>query len=86
MCSICKKSEILAEINNIQPVIKELRKYDKYCKNIKDRSKSMQNNLDTFDKDIQKEKDNLGHDDLNCLFNNIILPRAATATAGAASR
>ena len=26
------KSEILAEINNIQTVIKELRKYDKYCK------------------------------------------------------
>ena len=52
------KSEILAEINNIQPVIKELRKYDKYCKNIKDRSESMQNNLDNFDKDIQKEKDN----------------------------
>ena len=25
------KSKILAEINNIQPVIKELRKYDKYC-------------------------------------------------------
>jgi hypothetical protein len=52
------KSEILAEINNIQPVIKELRKYDKYCKDIKDRSESMQNNLDNFDKDIQKEKEN----------------------------
>ena len=48
----------LAEINNIQPVIKELRKYDKYCKDIKDRSESMQNNFDNFDKDIQKEKDN----------------------------
>ena len=52
------KSEILAEINNIQPIIKELRKYDNYCKDIKDRSESMQNNLDNFDKDIQKEKDN----------------------------
>lgn len=52
------KSEILAEINNIQPVIKELRKYDKYCKNIKDRSESIQNNLNNFDKDTQKEKDN----------------------------
>ena len=52
------KSAILAEINNIQPVIKELRKYDKYCKDIKDRSESMQNNLNNFDKDIQKEKDN----------------------------
>ena len=53
-----QKSEILAEINNIQPVIKELRKYDKYCKDIKDRSESIQNNLNDFDKDIQKEKDN----------------------------
>ena len=53
-----QKSEILAEINSIQPVIKELHKYDKYCKDIKDRSESMQNNLDNFDKDIQKEKDN----------------------------
>ena len=52
------KSEILAEINSIQPTIKELRKYDKYCKDIKDRSESIQNNLDNFDKDIQKEKDN----------------------------
>lgn len=52
------KSEILAKINNIQPVIKELRKYDKYCKDTKDRSESMQNNLDNFYKDIQKEKDN----------------------------
>lgn len=52
------KSEILAEINNIQPVIKELRKYDKYCKYIKDRSESIQNNLNNFDKDTQKEKDN----------------------------
>lgn len=50
------KFEILAEINNIQPVIKELRKYDKYCKDIKDRSESMQNNLDNFDKAIQKRK------------------------------
>ena len=53
-----QKSEILAEINSIQPVIKELHKYDKYCKDIKDRSESIQNNLDNFDKDIQKEKDN----------------------------
>lgn len=78
------KSEILAEINNIQPVIKELRKYDKYCKDIKDRSESMQNNL--LIKIYKKKKTILGHNDLNCLFNNIILPRAATATAGAASR
>lgn len=53
-----QKSEILAEINSIQPTIKELRKYDKYCKDIKDRSESIQNNLNNFDKDMQKEKDN----------------------------
>ena len=35
---------------------------------------------------VKEKKTILGHDDLNCLFNNIILPRAATATAGAASR
>ena len=28
------KSKILSEINDIQPKIKELRKYDKYCKSI----------------------------------------------------
>ena len=52
------KSKILAEINDIQPKIKELRKYDKYCKDIKERVKSMQDNINNFDKDIQKEKDN----------------------------
>ena len=52
------KSEILAEINSIQPTIRDLRKYDKYCKDIKTRSESIQNNLDNFDKDMQKEKDN----------------------------
>ena len=52
------KSEILTEINDIQPQIKELRKYDKYCKNIEECSKNIQNNLNNFDKDIQKEKDN----------------------------
>ncbi len=52
------KSKILAEINNIQPKIKELRKYNKYCKSIKERAKSMQDNINNFDKDIQKEKDN----------------------------
>ena len=53
-----QKSEILAKINSIQPTIRDLRKYDKYCKDIKDRSESIQNNLNDFDKDIQKEKDN----------------------------
>ena len=52
------KSKILDEINNIQPSIKELRRYDKFCKDIKDRLESIQNNLNHFDKDIQKEKDN----------------------------
>lgn len=52
------KSEILTEINDIQPKIKELRKYDKYCKDIFERSETMQSNLNNFDKDIQKEKDN----------------------------
>ena len=52
------KSEILAEINSIQPTIKKFRKYDNFCKEIKKRSESIQNNLNNFDKDIQKEKDN----------------------------
>lgn len=53
------KSKILNEINNIQPKIIELRKYDKYCKDIFERSETMQNNLNNFDKDMQKEKDNI---------------------------
>ena len=53
------KSKIIAEINDIQPKIKELRKYDKYCKDIFERSESIQNNLNNFDKDMQKEKDNI---------------------------
>lgn len=52
------KSEILAEINDIKPKIKELRTLDNYCKEIKKRSKSIQDNLNNFDIDIQKEKDN----------------------------
>ena len=53
-----KQTRILAEINDIQPKIKELRKYDKYCKEITKRAEGIQNNLNNFDKDIQKEKDN----------------------------
>ena len=45
----------LTEINNIQPKIKELRKYDKYCEDIFERSESIQNNLNNFDKDMQKD-------------------------------
>ena len=52
------KSKILAEINDIQPNIKELNKYDKYCKEVTKRVEGIQNNLNNFDKDIQKEKDN----------------------------
>lgn len=53
-----KKNEILDEINDIQPKIKELYKYDTYCKEITKRAEGIQNNLNNFDKDIQKEKDN----------------------------
>ena len=53
-----KQTQILAEINDIQPKIKELYKYDKYCKEITKRAECIQNNLNNFDKDIQKVKDN----------------------------
>lgn len=53
-----KKSEILAEIDSIQPKIKELRKLDNYCKEIRKRSESMRDNLNNFDKDLQNERDN----------------------------
>ena len=53
-----KQTQILAEINAIKPKIIELRKYDKYCKEIIKRAEDIQNNLNNFDKDIQKEKDN----------------------------
>ncbi|MBD9105828.1 hypothetical protein EGW03_05070 [bacterium] len=52
------KSEILTEINDIQPKIKELRKYDKYCKDIFERSGTMQSNLNNFDKVVNNEKEN----------------------------
>lgn len=53
-----KKNKIFAEINDLQPKIKELYKYDKYCKEITKRAEGIQNNLNNFDKDTQKEKDN----------------------------
>ena len=53
-----QQTQILAEINEIQPKIKELYKYDKYCKEITKRAEDIQSNLNNFDKDIQKEKDN----------------------------
>lgn len=53
-----KQTQILAEINDIHPKIKELYKYDNYCKEITKKAEVIQNNLNNFDKDIQKEKDN----------------------------
>ena len=53
-----KQTQILAEINDIQPKIKELYKYDKYSKEITKRAEGIKNNLNNFDKNIQKEKDN----------------------------
>ena len=32
--------------------------YDKYCEEIFERSETIQTNLNNFDKDMQKEKDN----------------------------
>ncbi len=52
------KSKILAEINSIQPNIKKYRKYDDYCKEIRKRSESIQNNLNNFDKNLARENDN----------------------------
>ena len=42
----------------MQLKIKELRKYDKYCKYITKRADSMQDNLNNWGKYTQKEKDN----------------------------
>lgn len=53
-----KKNEILAEINDIQHKIKELYNYNKYCNAISKRAEGIQNNINNFDKDIKKEKDN----------------------------
>ena len=53
-----KKNEMLAEINDIQHKIKELYNYNKYCKAISKRAEGIQNNINNFDKDIKKEKDN----------------------------
>ena len=47
---------MLTEINDIQPKIKELNKYDKYFKEITKRAEDIQNNLNNFDKNIQKER------------------------------
>lgn len=64
-----KKNKIFAEINDIQPKIKELYKYDKYCKEIAKRAELIQNNLNNFNKDIKKKKTILGLCNLDCLFD-----------------
>ena len=51
-----KQSEILAEINDIQPKIKELRKYNNYCKNIRKQSESIQEKINNFDKDLKSSR------------------------------
>lgn len=67
-----KKNEVLAKTNDIQPKIKEIYNYDKYCKDIIKRAKGIQNNLNSFDKDIQK-KDNSRSMLLKLSFNYIFL-------------
>ena len=37
-------------------IIKELRKLDNYCKEIKKQSESIQDNLNNFDKDLNKKR------------------------------
>ena len=48
-------------IEELQPIIKELYKYNRYCDGIEKRSIDIQNNIDNFDKDIgiSNEKDNI---------------------------
>ena len=65
-----EKNEVLDKINDIQPKIKEIYNYDKYCKDIIKRTKGIQNNLNSFDKDIQK-KDNSRSMLLKLSFNYI---------------
>ena len=51
-----KQAEILSEINDIQPKIKELRKYDNYCKNIKNKLNLYKKNLIIMIKISKKKK------------------------------
>ena len=55
------KVKIYKETEELQPIIKELFKNNKYCDGIEKRSIDIQNNIDNFDKDIgiSNEKDNI---------------------------
>lgn len=53
-----KKYYLRKQINNFQPTIKELCKLDKYCDEIRKRSESIEEKLNNFDRNVQKEKDN----------------------------
>ena len=68
-----KQTQILAEINDIQPKIKELYKYDKYCKDITKRLKKYKKILIILIKISKKKKTILGLCDLDCLFICIII-------------
>ena len=53
--------KIYKEIEDLQPIIKELYKNRKYCYSIEKKSIDIQDNIDNFDKDIgiSNEKDNM---------------------------
>ena len=53
------KVKIYDEIEELQSQIKELYNNRRYCDGIYKRSINIQNNIDNFDKDMQKEKDNV---------------------------
>ncbi|MBO5096282.1 MAG: relaxase/mobilization nuclease domain-containing protein [Bacilli bacterium] len=55
------KNKIYKQIEELQPIIKELYKNNKYCDGIEKRSIDIQDNIDNFDKDIgiSNEKDNI---------------------------
>lgn len=55
------KVKIYKKIVELQPIIKELYKNNKYCDGIEKRSVEIQDNIDNFDKDIgiSNEKDNI---------------------------
>lgn len=55
------KVKIYKEIEELQHIIKELYKYNRYCDGIEKKSMDIQGNIDNFDKDIgiSNEKDNI---------------------------
>ena len=73
MLSGLLKSDIAVKVNvqitdDIQLKIKELRKYDKYCKDIKERLELIQKILIILIKICKKKKTILEHYDFYCLF------------------